>query len=162
MRASTEIELYSDGAVSNNGRENAIGGWAFGAWVDMRPIFFKSEQVTERPTSSRCELLAAINALEWQKSTYGDCFKSIVLFTDSAYVANAFNDKWIDNWEKNDWMRGRSTPVLNKDLWDRLVPFYHNKKVKVVKVDGHADDRRNNYIDKLAVEAREGKCSSTL
>lgn len=162
MRASTEIELYSDGAVSNNGYEGAIGGWAFGAWSDMHPIYFKSEQVTENPTNQRCELLGAINAFEWQKETFGNCHKSVVLFTDSAYVANAFNQNWITNWEKNGWRTADKKEVANRDLWDRLIPFYHSKRHKVVKVDGHADDRRNNYIDKLAVEAKEGRCTSSL
>lgn len=158
MRASTEIEIYCDGATSNNGYENAVGGWAFGAWSDMHPVFFKSGQVKEEPTNQRCELLAAINALEWYKATYGFCHKSVKVFTDSAYVSNAFNDNWIAKWEKKGWMTYNKKPVVNQDLWMRLVPFYHNEKVKFVKVEGHAEDRRNNYIDKLAVEAKEGQC----
>jgi ribonuclease HI len=94
------------------------------------------------------ELQAALGALEALKEPV-----SVSLHTDSAYLARAFNDGWIDNWQKNGWRTASKKPVENRDLWEALLIQTSKHKVKWIKVKGHADDAMNNRVDELAVAA---------
>ena len=70
----------------------------------------------KKTTNNRMELMAAIVALE---ALNRPC--EVDLYSDSKYLTDAFNQHWIDNWVKNNWKRGKSGPVKNIDLWERLL-----------------------------------------
>lgn len=77
------------------------------------------------------------------------------VYSDSAYVVNAFNDHWLDNWQKNGWKNSKKEPVENSDLWKLLLTIIRAKGHEVYfhKVKGHADDPLNNRCDELATDA---------
>ena len=80
--------------------------------------------------------------------------------TDSAYVANAFNEGWIEGWRRRGWTTADKNPVKNRDLWERLLALTARHDVRFVKVKGHADDAINNRVDQLAVAAlNEGRAA---
>ena len=101
------------------------------------------EQVT---TNNRMELIAVIMALEALKET---C--AVELYTDSQYVANAVNLKWLDSWEKRGWTR-KGGEVKNPDLWKKLVPLLSEHRVNINWIKGHAENEYNGRCDELAVE----------
>lgn len=76
---------------------------------------------------------------------------TVAVYTDSAYVANAFNQRWIDGWKTRNWKTAGKEPVKNQDLWQELLQLTDQHDVTFVKVKGHADDERNNLVDRLAV-----------
>ena len=62
------------------------------------------------------ELLAAIIGLEALKKP---C--DVELTSDSKYLVDAFNQNWIDGWQKRGWKSSNKQPVKNQDLWQRLL-----------------------------------------
>lgn len=135
-----EVTIYTDGACSGNPGK---GGW--GAVL----IFGKIEKeicgCEETTTNNRMELTACVMALSQLKQP---C--KVNLFSDSAYVVNAFNNGWIDNWQKTNWHNSKKEEVSNKDLWLQLLKLTQIHDVTFNKVKGHAGDKYNEICDKLA------------
>jgi len=99
-------------------------------------------------TNQRMELAAAIAALEALKEP---C--AVELFSDSAYLINAFNRGWLTNWQRNGWLNSKKRPVENQDLWVRLLQAAAPHSMAWVKVKGHAGNAGNELCDALAREA---------
>jgi len=74
----------------------------------------------------------------------------VKLYSDSSYLINAFEKKWLDSWQQRDWMTAGKKPVENQDLWKELLGLSSVHKVKWIKVRGHADNPGNNRCDELA------------
>jgi ribonuclease HI len=72
------------------------------------------------------------------------------LHTDSAYIHNAFEQRWIDRWQRNGWRTASKDPVENMDLWRQLLDAAQPHRITWIKVKGHADNELNNLCDKLA------------
>lgn len=140
-----QVEIYTDGACSGN---PGPGGWAailiFGEHEKEISGF---EPMT---TNQRMELTAAIRALESLKRP---C--RVRLYSDSAYLVNAFNLGWLDNWRRNGWLNARKQPVSNGDLWQRLTELAEIHQIQWIKVQGHSDNKYNNRCDALARAAIE-------
>ncbi len=138
-----EVTIYTDGACSGN---PGPGGWAA---ILMHGSQERVITGSENPTTNnRMELAAVVESLRVLKEK---C--KIFVHTDSAYVANAFNQGWIEGWLKNGWRTANKKPVKNKDLWVDLLSQMDRHEVEFVKVKGHADDDLNNRVDRLAVDA---------
>lgn len=138
-----EVRIYTDGACSGN---PGPGGWAAVLFYgDRRKEISGADPST---TNNRMELTAAIEALRRLKEP---C--SVRLFTDSAYLVNAFREKWVEKWMQNGWLNSQGEPVDNRDLWEELVRLSSVHRVEFVKVKGHEDDEWNNACDRLAREA---------
>ena len=138
-----EVTIYTDGACSGN---PGPGGWgAVLIYKDVKREFSGSAAHT---TNNRMELTAAIEALQALKEP---C--TVTLYTDSAYLCNAFEKNWLNAWQGNHWMTSAKKPVENQDLWKTLLKYTKMHQVKFVKVKGHADNPLNNRCDQLAREA---------
>ena len=98
------------------------------------------------------ELLAAIMGLE---ALNRPC--QVELYSDSKYLIDAFNQKWIDNWVARNWNRGKSGPVKNVDVWKRLLKAKEPHQVQFVWVKGHAGHPENERCDQMAVAAALGE-----
>ena len=101
-----QITIYTDGACSGN---PGAGGW--GAILIYKDYLKEISGAEKETTNNRMELLAVIKALSLLKKE-----QDVVLYSDSAYVVNAFNQKWIDSWTSNGWKTSGRKPVPNKDL----------------------------------------------
>ena len=135
-----QVEIYTDGACSGN---PGPGGWAaILIYKDKRAELSGYEA---RTTNNRMELLAAIRGLRALKEP---C--SVKLHSDSAYLINAFEKKWLDNWQQRGWATAGKKPVENQDLWRELLELTNVHAVKWIKVRGHADNPGNNRCDELA------------
>ena len=138
-----EVEIYTDGACSGNPGD---GGWGtILIYKGKEKILSGYEKDT---TNNRMELLAAIKGLEELKEK---C--RIKLYSDSAYLVNAFTEGWIESWVNNGWTRGKNKKeIKNLDLWKRLYDLSLQHSVEWVKVKGHSDNEYNNRCDKLATD----------
>ena len=147
------VDIYTDGAA----RGNPDGPGGYGAviqFIDSKGTLHEKElsQGYVRTTNNRMELMAAIAALE---ALVKPC--DIVLYSDSQYLVNAFNQHWIDSWLKKGWTRGRARePVKNVDLWKRLLKASEPHKIKYVWVKGHDGHPLNERCDRLATAAADG------
>lgn len=138
-----EITIYTDGACSGN---PGPGGWgAVLMYGGKRKELSGSEKLT---TNNRMEILSVVEALKVLREP---C--KVTVYSDSAYVVNAFQQRWINNWQKNGWMTSQKKPVENQDLWKSLLDQMNHHEVSYVKVKGHSDNEWNNHCDKLAREA---------
>ena len=99
-------------------------------------------------TNNIMEMTAVIEALKLVKRP---C--KIQIYSDSAYVVNAFLQGWIYNWIKKGWKTADGNPVKNKELWVELYNFTTIHEIKFNKVKGHADNELNNRCDELARNA---------
>ncbi len=135
------VKIYTDGACSGN---PGPGGWgAVLMFADKKKEIYGGEMDT---TNQRMELKAVIEALRALKVSDWD----IVVYSDSAYVVNAFQQKWIDNWQKNGWKNSKKEAVANQDLWQELLLLSRKNRVRMEKVKGHAGDEWNERCDQLA------------
>lgn len=136
-----EVEIYTDGACSGNPGK---GGW--GVILIYKGIEKELSGFEEQTTNNRMELKAVIEGLKALKEP---C--SVKLYSDSAYVVNAFQQGWIDDWKKNGWSRGEKKEELkNADLWQELDRLIQKHRIQWIKVKGHSDNEYNNRCDKLA------------
>lgn len=142
------VLIYTDGACRGNGKENTIGG--FGIVFMYNEIQKEVKQAFRNTTNNIMELSAVIQALSMLKEP---C--RVKLHSDSAYVINAINQKWIDNWQKNGWKNSNKEPVKNKELWLKLIELINYHNVEFIKVKGHSDNKYNNRCDELANEAMD-------
>lgn len=143
--------VYCDGAASFNGTENAVGGCAAIILLNNKKIWERSESL-EAVTNQQMELLACILALEYLVSIIEDS-DSVIIYTDSAYLCNCFQQKWYENWKANGWINSKKQPVANKDLWERILDLLSIARghISFQKVKGHNGDIWNEYVDRLAV-----------
>jgi ribonuclease HI len=98
-------------------------------------------------TNHRAELLGSIVALEYV-SAHPQA-QVVPIFSDSQYVVDGWNDRWVATWQQNNWTSNKGKPVRNRDLWElletlRSVPatFYHLR--------GHTDAFGKKGKDALA------------
>ncbi len=134
------ITIYTDGACSGN---PGPGGWgAILMYGDVKKELSGYEPGT---TNNRMELTAAIEALDALKEP---C--QVDLYSDSAYLVNAFLQDWLGKWQIKGWVNSKKEPVENQDLWQELLRLSRKHKVKWIKVKGHSDNALNNRCDELA------------
>ena len=137
------INIYTDGAASGNPGPGGLG--VVMIYGNSRKEISEGFKLT---TNNRMELLAVIRGLEAIKRDNSD----IIIFTDSKYVSEAINQRWLFGWEKKNF-KGKKNP----DLWKMLLPLYRKHKVKFQCVKGHAGNIENSRCDELAVAASRGK-----
>lgn len=146
-------EYYTDGAYSSRSK---IAGWACVTIQDGK-ISVKNGY-EPYSTNNRGELLAFLYALE-QTERLVETPQFVIINTDSAYIANAFNQKWYVNWMKNGWRTSDRQAVKNQDLWTRIIALYIKIKaktaIKIIKVKAHQSNYYNNVADEYAVKARK-------
>ncbi len=135
-----KVDLYTDGACSGN---PGVGGW--GAILIYNGHEKELSGYCKDTTNNRMELFAVIQGL---KQLNQPC--EVTVFSDSAYVCNAFLENWITDWQANNWRTKSKDKVKNDDLWKLLLMQMEDHKVSFVKVKGHADNAYNNRCDKLA------------
>jgi ribonuclease HI len=99
-------------------------------------------------TNNIMELTAVVEALRLVKYP---C--KIKIYSDSAYVVNAFSQGWIYNWIKKGWKTADGSAVKNKELWEELYKFTKTHNIEFIKVKGHSDNEFNNRCDELARNA---------
>jgi len=148
----TAVQIYTDGSA----RGNPDGPGGYGAVLQFTASNGKlhEKEISAgyvQTTNNRMELMAAIAGLE---ALNRPC--QVALYSDSKYLTDAFNQHWIDNWVANNWKRGKSGPVKNIDLWERLLAAKAPHQVTFIWVKGHAGHPLNERCDRLATAAADG------
>ena len=138
-----KINLYTDVSAKGN-----PGKGGFGIVLIAGKHYKEISQGFRHTTNNRMELLAVIVGLEKLSKE-----NSIVqVYSDSKYVVDAVEKKWVFNWEKKNF-KGKK----NSDLWKRFLIIFRKHKVSFTWIKGHAGHIENEKCDLLAVEASENK-----
>lgn len=150
---SNKYIIYTDGSTRANGQADAVGGWAYAVLGAKYGTLTAADSGSEvGTTNQRMELTAAINALDYIAEDLC-AFDEVEVITDSAYLHNCYKQGWFRNWQMNGWKNSKKQDVANRDLWERLIPYFESSNITFTKTKGHADDRWNNYVDDLAQTA---------
>ena len=140
------ITIYTDGSSRGN---PGPGGWAAIIIDDVRAVELGGRE--DHTTNNRMELMGAIKALEYV-STLGD--EKIELFTDSEYVMKGITE-WIAGWQKRGWRTAAKKPVLNQDLWQKLILASDSKDIDWKYVAGHSGHALNERCDEIATSCAD-------
>ena len=98
-------------------------------------------------TNQRMEIAAVLQAVQTHDGP-------LDIVSDSTYVVNCFRDKWYVGWRQRGWKNSQRKPVANRDLWEPLIELVLARgDVTFRWVKGHGEDRMNDVVDRLAVEA---------
>lgn len=149
------IKIYTDGAASLPSR-NAGYGVVIISNEELYPI---SGHI-QNGTNQIAEIYACIIGLKTVMANFSKELKDgveVEIYSDSAYVVNAINQKWIENWKRNGWKTANRTAVKNKPLWEELDAILSFIKVRFIKVEGHSGNKYNEMADKLAVFGKTNK-----
>ncbi len=146
-----KVTIYTDGSA----RGNPDGPGGYGTilhYTDKNGTLHTREYSGgyKRTTNNRMELMAVIVGLE---ALTKPC--EVEVISDSKYVTDAFNKKWIDSWLKKNW-KGSSGPVKNVDMWKRLLKAMEMHHVIFTWVKGHNGHPENERCDELATTAADG------
>lgn len=136
------IRVFTDGASRGN-----PGPGGYGVVMLAGALRREISEGFRLTTNNRMELLSVIVALEALKKEGS----AVTIFSDSKYVVDAVEKKWVFGWEKK-YFNGKK----NEDLWKRFLRVYRRHEVKFVWVKGHASNKENNRCDELAVAAAMG------
>lgn len=136
-----EVHIYTDGAAKGNPGKGGYGVVMEVPNSNHRKEFYEGFRLT---TNNRMELLAVIVGLEKLKNMN----TKVLIVSDSKYVVDAVNQKWVFGWEKKNF-KG----VKNPDLWIRFLKIYRKHQVDFKWIKGHNNHPQNERCDQLAVFA---------
>ncbi len=144
------VEMYTDGACSGN--PGAGGYGTILRYKDTTGQYHEKELTAgyKMTTNNRMELLAVIVGLEALKKP---C--KVKITSDSKYFIDAFEQKWIESWQSNNWKNASKKPVKNMDLWKRLLKAMEIHDIELIWVKGHNGHEFNERCDKLAVNSSQ-------
>ncbi len=151
----TFVEIYTDGSAKGNPGPGGYG--TIVRYTDPKGTVHEKEITEGFPdtTNNRMELMGVIAGLECLNRP---CH--VELFSDSRYVTDAFNKGWIDSWTAKGWKKADKSPVLNVDLWERLLEASRPHEIVFNWVKGHAGNELNERCDALAVSsAKKASCN---
>lgn len=145
------IDIFPDGSCSNNGRPNAIGGWAFIVTLPKTTDIIAESfgKLREgKQTNNRAELEATYQALLW---------------IDSQEKKNVIYTLWCDSEVVVKGITGESGRNANRDIWegievlcDKLIKEKKLNQNSFQTVEAHKSDsehyrhKNNCYADRLA------------
>ncbi len=137
----SQLTIYTDGAARGN-----PGNGGYGAVLQWGNTMKEISQGYRHTTNNRMELMAVIAALQMLTRTNLD----IIIYTDSAYIVNSVEKKWLFGWVKKGFAGKK-----NEDLWRMFLQEYKKHQIKFVWVKGHASNKWNNRCDVLATSAAD-------
>ncbi|WP_158864646.1 ribonuclease HI family protein [Leifsonia sp. AG29] len=105
--------------------------WAAGGWP--------------HGTNNQGELMAVIDLLE--ATAHLD--DELHIFCDSQYVINSVT-KWMAGWKRKGWRKADGSPVLNRELLERLDRELTGRRYRFEWVKGHAGHELNEAADQRA------------
>lgn len=145
MDKKNQVHIYTDGACSGNPGPGGYG--IVMEWVG-KPYKKEFSEGYKKTTNNRMELLAVIVALEKIKTPDVE----IKVFSDSKYVVDAVEKKWLLGWQKKQFK-----DIKNPDLWKRFLKIYTPKNTSFNWIKGHNNHSQNERCDVLAVQASQKK-----
>jgi ribonuclease HI len=137
------IKIYTDGSSLGN-----PGPGGYGVVLKYNGHVKELSGGFRKTTNNRMEIFAIITALNALKQP-----SRVTLYTDSQYIVNAVNKRWVHKWRAQGWKRNKRERALNVDLWQRLLPLLESHEVEIVWLRGHAGNPDNERCDRLAKQA---------
>jgi ribonuclease HI len=141
------IEIYTDGSCKGNPGE---GGWGY-VVVEDEKVITTNKGSEYHTTNNRMEITALLESLKVVEQTFGNNKVDVKIYTDSSYVANAFNQGWLEKWKGRGWINSEGIGVMNSDIWKKVSKYQLFLDVQVEKIPRRFN-KFNIMADKLARE----------
>ena len=141
----SDVIIYTDGSSRGNPGPGGYGIVMEHCKSGYVKEYSKGFKLT---TNNRMELLAVTEALKKLKQTN----LKIIIYTDSKYVVDSIEKKWVFKWEKVNFKNKK-----NVDLWLNFLNLYKKNSIKIHWIKGHNDHPQNESCDKLAFNAASGE-----
>jgi ribonuclease HI len=148
-----QLVVYTDGSCVGNGRLGSVGGIG---------IYFPNSELKNISkifrlgccTNQRAELYAILTAIRYVNKHLGLANYQLHIKTDSEYSINSIT-KWIYGWIRNGWKKRDNTPVMNRELIEKINRYYEKYDITFSHVEAHTnmqdeDSIGNAHADKLA------------
>ena len=142
VKKDTIVEIFTDGACSGN-----PGPGGYGAILKSDKKIKEISGYETDTTNNRMEMTAIIEALRQLKIP---C--KIRVVTDSIYVIKGMTE-WLPGWIKRNWINSQKKPVLNRDLWEKLIKLSGPHQIEWKWIKGHHGHKENERCDELARNA---------
>jgi ribonuclease HI len=141
------LYVYTDGSCKGNPGK---GGYAYTIYDEFGELLVKASGTERETTNNKMELSAAIEALRCVVKNYTSVLtpNTIIIYSDSSYLVNCFNENWIQKWESNGWKTYKKEDVLNKEFWEVLYELV--KKTGAVFEKLPRKDERIKEVDREA------------
>lgn len=136
------VEIYTDGACSGN-----PGPGGFGAIIKHGNTTREISGCEHMTTNNRMEMRAVIEAIALLSGP-----SRVLIVTDSNYVVKGMTE-WLPGWIRRNWVNAQKKPVMNRDLWERLLELCRQHEIEWKWVRGHDGHEENERCDYLAREA---------
>ena len=149
----SKIIIFTDGSSRGNpgpGGWGAIIAYAEGKGKKIRELGGGEKSTT----NNRMEMMAVIEGLSFVKKNIEGV--EITLYTDSEYVKKGATE-WAYSWASNNWRTKANTPVLNKDLWQKIMELMNELDIGMKVIAGHAGIPANERCDEIATSFADGK-----
>lgn len=132
--------LYTDGAFSFSNQQMGVGLVFIN--IDTNKEILKYSNMYKGGTNNIAELAAVVIGLRMIKGS----IESLTIYTDSEYVRGCA----VQGWKRK----------KNKAMWEEFDKQYNRVKelcpdIRFVHVKGHAGNKYNEVVDKLAVSASQ-------
>ncbi len=142
--------IFTDGAAKGN-----PGRGGYGVVISLDGTVTELGGFKERTTNNEMELRAVVEALKEIAAKN----VPVEIYTDSKYVVQGATG-WVFGWVKNGWVTTGKTDVLNKELWQELLPLLGTVEIEWHKVPGHVGIIGNERADTIASTfAEKGDCA---
>lgn len=142
------IEIYTDGSCKGNGTKKSSGGFAVIVTDNSETIIETYSHYENNTTNNIMEMKAVL----WAMYKYGSKDEPPIVFCDSAYVVNTFND-WMFKWAENGWKKSNNQTPENLNLISAYYNHYNKGfRINLKKVKGHANIYFNELADKIATK----------
>lgn len=148
-----DTDLLNEGKVVIHTDGCALGNPGQGGYAAILRYKERVKEITggfRETTNNRMEIMACIEGLKALKQKL-----SVVVFSDSKYVVDSINNKWVYGWRNKNWVKSKNRKVPNADLWKVLLELIEVHEVEFRWVRGHNNDKNNQRCDFLATEAAQ-------
>ena len=143
------MTFYTDGSCVGNGKANATGGYGV-VGVENDSVQFARAKRCEGTTNNREELKAILYVMLNYGVKCDDWGQPPVVYSDSAYCVNTFNE-WMFNWAEKGWIKSNKQVPENLDLIQTYYEWYkRGYRIDLRKIKGHAGHEWNELADQLA------------
>ena len=122
-----EVNIYVKSSIKSTRRRNGYIGYVLELVTDKTPVTLNKFEKVEELTSNQSELVAIIMALKRMKEK---CI--LTIYTDSRYIGSAVDNKWIDEWKRQQWTNSKGEPLANASLWQEMLNLLVGQQFSVV------------------------------
>ena len=142
-----EVNIYVKSSIKSTRKRDGYIAYVLELITDKKPVTLSGFEKVEKMTSNQSELAAIIKALKRMKDK---CV--LTIYTDSTYIGAAIENKWIDEWQKKNWLNAKNEPIANAEIWQNLLKLLEGHQYSIVL------DFKHEYAAWMERELEKKKC----